>query len=150
MNSEPVPFFRCRGSVRSLLKKGTGTSPGALLGGVIGHELGASPLFHVVAEVRSLLKKGTGTSPGALLGGVIGHELGASPLFQQACGSRRSLPDLGRPSVVAGVFKVDALRDDGGLPKTGDLPVREAGFFENPLGVLIVCGGIGEASFHRG
>ncbi|MHC4695899.1 MAG: ImuA family protein [Planctomycetota bacterium] len=30
---------------RSLLKKGTGTSPGALLGGVIGHELGASPLF---------------------------------------------------------------------------------------------------------
>jgi uncharacterized protein YcfJ len=33
-----------RYTVRSLLKKGTGTSPGALLGGVIGHELGASPL----------------------------------------------------------------------------------------------------------
>ena len=73
------------------------------------------------------LKKGTGTSRVGFLGGVVGHELGAGPLFQ-----------------------MDALRDDGGLPKTGDLPVREAGFFENPLGVLIVCGGIGEASFHRG
>ncbi|MHC4696168.1 MAG: hypothetical protein ACYTFA_05440 [Planctomycetota bacterium] len=31
------------------LKKGTGTSPGALLGGGIGHELGASPLFLGVA-----------------------------------------------------------------------------------------------------
>jgi hypothetical protein len=29
----------------SLLKKGTGTSRGALLGGVVGDELGASPLF---------------------------------------------------------------------------------------------------------
>jgi hypothetical protein len=31
---------------KSLLKKGTGTSPEAPSGGVIGHELGASPLFH--------------------------------------------------------------------------------------------------------
>jgi predicted AlkP superfamily phosphohydrolase/phosphomutase len=31
------------------LKKGTGTSPGVLLGGVIAHELGASPLFQQVA-----------------------------------------------------------------------------------------------------
>ena len=30
---------------KSLLKKGTGTSPGAILGNVISHELGASPLF---------------------------------------------------------------------------------------------------------
>jgi hypothetical protein len=31
--------------IATLLKKGTGTSPGALLGGVTGHELEASPLF---------------------------------------------------------------------------------------------------------
>ena len=48
-------MFRCQrtqphAGADSLLKKGTGTSPGALFGGLIGHELGASPLFQHPAK----------------------------------------------------------------------------------------------------
>ena len=38
------------------LKKGTGTSPGALLGGVIDHELGASPLSESLSRKRHVEK----------------------------------------------------------------------------------------------
>ena len=43
-------------AAKSLLKKGTGTSPGAFLSGVIGHELGANPGRTIQAD-REMLRQ---------------------------------------------------------------------------------------------